>query len=43
MLTDVHQDCNQVLDDDERENDDDWFDDIDTYACSFKRKVHCWL
>ena len=43
MLIDAHQDYNQLLDDDEREKDDDWFDEIDTQACSFKRKVHCWL
>ena len=23
--------------------DDDWFDEIDTQVCFFKRKVHCWL
>ena len=43
MLIDVHHDYNQLLDDDEREKDGDWFDEIDTQACSFKRKVHCWL
>ena len=43
MLIDVHQDYNQLLDDDEREKNDDWFDEIGTQACSFKRKVHCWL
>ena len=43
MLIDVHQDYNQLLDDNERETNDDWFDEIDTQACSFKRKVHCWL
>ena len=43
MLIDVHQDYNQLLDDDEREKDDNWFDEIDTQVCSFKRKVHCWL
>ena len=30
MLIDVHQDYNQPLDDDEREKDDDWFDEVDT-------------
>ena len=43
MLIDVHQDYNQLLDGDEREKDDDWFDEIVTQECSFKRKVHCWL
>ena len=43
MLIDVHQDYNQLLEHNEREKDDDWFDEIDNQACSFKRKVHCWL
>ena len=43
ILIDVHQDYNQLLGDDEKEMDDDWFDKIDTQACSFNRKVHCWL
>ena len=42
MLIDVRQDYNQLLDDNERKK-DDWFDEIDTQACFFKRKVHCWL
>ena len=43
MLLDAHQEYNQLLGDDERGRDDDWFDDADTQICSFKRKVHCWL
>ena len=43
MLMDVHQDDNQLLDDEEREKDDAWSDEIDTQACSFKRKAHCCL
>ena len=43
MLIDVHQDYNQLLVDDEREKGDDWFVEIETQVCSFKRKVHCWL
>ena len=43
MLIDVHQDYNQLLDDDEREKDDDWSDEIDPQACCFKRNVHWWL
>ena len=43
MLLDAHQEYNQLLGDDERGRDDDWFDDVDTQVCSFKRKVHCWL
>ena len=43
MLLDAHQEYNQLLGDDERGRDDDWFDDVDTQVCSFERKVHCWL
>ena len=43
MLLDAHQEYNQLLGDDERGRGDDWFDDVDTQVCSFKRKVHCWL
>ena len=40
ILLDAHQEYNQLLGDDERGRDDDWFDDVDTQVCSFKRKVH---
>ena len=43
VLLDAHQEYNQLLGDAERGRDDDWFDDVDTHVCSFKRKVHCWL
>ena len=43
MLIGVHQDCNQLLDDDERGKGHDWFDEIDTQACLFKGKVPRWL
>ena len=43
MLLDAHQEYNQLLGDNERDRDDDWFDDVDTQVCSFKRNVHCWL
>ena len=43
MLLDAHQEYDQLLGDDERGRDDDWFDDVDTHVCSFKRKVHCWM
>ena len=43
MLLDAYQDYNQLLRDDERARDDDWFDDVDTQVCFFKRKVDCWL
>ena len=38
MLLDAHQEYNQLLGDDERDRDDDWFDDADTQVCSFKMK-----
>ena len=43
MLLDAHLEYNQLLGDDERDRDDDWFDDADTQVCSFKIKRHCWL
>ena len=43
MLIDVHQDYNQLLDADDEREDDDWFDEIDTQTCSFKRRVYYWL
>ena len=42
-MLDAHQEYNQLFGDDERGRDDDWFDDVDTQVCSFKRKIHCWL
>ena len=35
MLLDAHQEYNQLLGDDERGRDDDWFDDVDTRVCPF--------
>ena len=43
MLLDANQEYNQLLGDNERNRGNDWFDDVDTQVCSFKRKVHCWL
>ena len=43
MLLDAYQENNQLLGDYEKGRDDNWFDDVDTQVCSFKRKVHCWL
>ena len=40
MFLNAHQEYNRLLADEE---DDHWFDDVDTLVCSFKRKVHCWL
>ena len=35
MLLDAHQEYNQLLEDDERGRDDDWFDDVETRVCPF--------
>ena len=43
MLLDAHRKYNRLLGDDERGTDDDWFDDVDTLVCFFKRKAHCRL
>ena len=33
MLLDAHEEYNQLLGDDERGRDDDWFADVDTQVC----------
>ena len=38
MLLDVHKEYNQFLKDEEGARDDDWFVDVDTKVCFFKRK-----
>ena len=43
MLLNIHEEHSQVLDDDERAGEDDWFDDLDNKVCTFKRKIHNWL
>ena len=43
MLVSVHEECNGLLREDERQNDDEWFDEIVTQAFSFKRKINAWL
>ena len=40
MLLSIHEEYSQVLDDDERADEDDWFDDLDNIVCIFKRKIH---
>ena len=32
-----------MLDDDERADEDDWFDELDNKVCTFKKKIHGWL
>ena len=39
MLLSIHEEYNQVLDDDERADADDWFDELDNKVCNFKRKI----
>ena len=43
MLLNIHEEYSQVLDDDKRAGEDDWFDDLDNKVCTFKRKIHKWL
>ena len=40
MLLSIHEEYSQVLDDDKRADEDDWFDDLDNTVCTFKRKIH---
>ena len=32
-----------MMDDNKTAADDDWFDDLDNRACTFKKKIHSWL
>ena len=43
MLLSIHEECSQVLDDDNRADENDWFDDLDNRVSTFKRKIHSWL
>ena len=43
ILLNIHEEYSQVLDDDERAGEDDWFDDIDNKVYTFKRKIHNWF
>ena len=43
MLLSIYEEYNQLLDDDKRADEDDWFDDLDNRVCTFKRKIHSWL
>ena len=40
MLLNIHEEYSQVLDDDERAGEDDWFDELDNRVFTFKRKTH---
>ena len=43
MLLNIHEEYSQVLDDDERAGEDDWFNDLGNKVCTLKRKNHNWL
>ena len=43
MLQTIHEEYSKVLDDDDRANEDDWFDDLDNKVSTFKMKIHSWL
>ena len=43
FLLNIHEEYSQVLIDDERAGEDDWFDDLDNKVCAFKRKILNWL
>ena len=43
MLLDANEEYIQLLGDNERGGDDDWFDDVNTQVYFLKRKVDCWL
>ena len=43
MLLIVHKECNKLLRDEERQQDDEWFNENDAQTFSFKRKIHDWL
>ena len=37
MLLNIHEEYSEVLDDDERAGEDDWFDDLGDKVCTLKR------
>ena len=43
MLLSIHEEYSQVLDDDERADENEQFDDLDDRVCTFKMKIHSWL
>ena len=40
MLLSINEEYIQVLDDDERADEDDWFNELNNTVCTFKRKSH---
>ena len=43
MLLSAYEDYNALLEDEARDKEDEWFDDIENKVPSFKRKITCWL
>ena len=43
MMLSLHEERNGLLHQEEGQQDDEWFDEIDAQAFSFKRKIHVWL
>ena len=43
MLLSIHGEYNTLLEDEERAVDDDWFDDLDSRVCAFKREALHWV
>ena len=43
MLLIIHEECNGLLHEEERQQDDEWFDEVDAQAFSFERRIHAWL
>ena len=43
MLLGIHEEYNALLEDGERAIGDDWFNDLDNRACTFKRKTLNWV
>ena len=43
VLLSAHEEYNALLEDEARLKEEEWFDDIDNQAFSFKRKITCWL
>ena len=43
MLLSIHEAYSQVLDDDKRADKNCWFDDLDNWVYTFKRRIHSWL
>ena len=43
MLLGIHAEYNALPENEERATDDDWFDDLDSQVCAFKRKTLNWV